>query len=182
MGEVSGLLPPESLADHHDLADFRSGEAPLDDWLRRRARANRVSGDSRTYVVCENKRVIGYYALAFGVITVESAPGRFRRNMPNPIPVALLARVAVDHDWQGRGIGRALFRDAARRVAHAADAIGIRGIVVQAISEEAKNFYVALGFDRSPREPMTLMVTLSDIRAALLRLDLQALQANLRNS
>jgi predicted N-acetyltransferase YhbS len=87
--------------------------------------------------------------------------------MPNPIPVAVLARLAVDCNWQGRGIGRALFRDAARRVAHAADAIGIRGIVVHAISEEAKNFYVALGFDPSPREPMTLMVTLSDVRAAL---------------
>jgi predicted N-acetyltransferase YhbS len=126
-----------------------------------------VSGASRTYVVCEGKRVIGYYALASGVVTMGSAPGRFRRNMPNPIPVAVLARLAVAHDWQGRGIGRALFRDAARRVAHAADAIGIRGIVVHAISEEAKKFYLALGFDASPSEPMTLMVTLSDVRAAL---------------
>lgn len=167
MGEVSGLAPPEPLADHHGLGDFRSGEDSLDDWLNRRARANQVSGASRTYVVFEDQRVIGYYALASGAVAVEGAPGRFRRNMPNPIPVAVLARLAVDRDWQGRGIGRALFRDAARRVAHAADAIGIRGIVVQAISEEAKKFYVALGFDPSPREPMTLMVTLTDVRAAL---------------
>ena len=167
MGEVSGLLPPEPLADHHDIGDFRSGEASLDDWLKRRARANQMSGASRTYVLCEEERVIGYYALASGVVTVESAPGRFRRNMPNPIPVAVLARLAVDSDWQGRGIGRALFRDAARRVANAADAIGIRGIVVHAISEEAKKFYLTLGFDASPSEPMTLMVTLSDVRAAL---------------
>ena len=96
-----------------------------------------------------------------------SAPGRFRRNMPNPIPVAVLARLAVDRDWQGRGIGRALFRDAARRVVNAAETIGIRGIVVHAISAQAKNFYLALGFDASPSEPMTLMVTLSDVRAAL---------------
>jgi predicted N-acetyltransferase YhbS len=87
--------------------------------------------------------------------------------MPNPIPVAVLARLAVDLDWHGRGIGRALFRDAARRVAQAADAIGIRGIVVHAISEQAKSFYLALGFDPSPSEPMTLMVSLSDIRAVL---------------
>ncbi len=87
--------------------------------------------------------------------------------MPNPIPVAVLARLAVDRHWQGRGIGRALFRDAARRVAHAADAIGIRGIVVHAISKQAMDFYLSLGFDRSPREPMMLMVRLSDIRAAL---------------
>lgn len=167
MGEVSGLVPPEHLADHHDIGEFRSGVTLLDDWLKRRARANQVSGASRTYVLCDGKRVIGYYALASGVVTVEGAPGRFRRNMPNPIPVAVLARLAVDHEWHGRGLGRALFRDAAARVAQAAEAIGIRGIVVHAISEEAKTFYLALGFDASTSEPMTLMVTLSDIRTAL---------------
>jgi GNAT superfamily N-acetyltransferase len=164
MGEVSRLSPPEPLADRHALGGFRSGEPSLDDWLQRRARANQASGAWRTYIVCEGQRVIGYYALASGVVAVEIAPGRFRRNMPNPIPVAVLARLAVDRDRQGRGIGRALFRDAARRVAHAADSIGIRGIVVHAISEEAKSFYVALGFDPNPREPMTLMATLSDVR------------------
>ena len=161
------LSPPEPLADHHEIEEFNSGEASLDGWLRRRARANQVSGASRTFVVCEGKKVIGYYALASGAVTVETAPGRFRRNMPDPIPVAVLARLAVDHGWQGKGLGRALFRDAARRVAQAADAIGIRGIVVHAISSEAKKFYLALGFDPSPREPMMLMVTLPDVRAAL---------------
>ncbi|MGA2046310.1 MAG: GNAT family N-acetyltransferase [Terracidiphilus sp.] len=167
MGEVSRLTTPEPLAAHHDFEGFRSGEASLDDWLRRRARANQVSGASRTYVVCDDSRVIGYYALASGMIAVQQAPGRFRRNMPTPIPVAVLARLAVDLDWHGQGIGRALFRDAAGRVAQAADAIGIRGIVVHAVSEQAKSFYLALGFDPSPIEPMTLMVTLADIRAAL---------------
>jgi GNAT superfamily N-acetyltransferase len=169
MGEINRLLlPPELLADHHHIGDFASGEISLDEWLRRRARANQASGATRTYVVCDDKRVIAYYALASGVIAVESAPGRFRRNMPDPIPVAVLARLAVDKDWHGKGIGRALFRDAALRVAQAADVIGIRGIVVQAISEEAKKFYLALGFDPSPREPMTLMVTLSGILSAVL--------------
>ena len=167
MGEVSRLSPPEPLADHHDFGNFCSGEPSLDDWLRRRARTNQISGASRTYVVCEGKMVIAYYALASGVVTAENAPGRFRRNMPNPIPVAVLARLAVDQNWQGRGLGRALFRDSAQRVAQAADAIGIRGIVVHAISEEAKKFYVTLGFNPSPQEPMTLMVTLSDVREAL---------------
>ena len=161
------LSPPEPLADHHEIQEFNSGEASLDDWLRRRARANQASGASRTYVVCEKRRVIGYYALASGAVTVESASGRLRRNMPDPIPVAVLARLAVHHGWQGKGLGRALFRDAAHRVMNAADAIGIRGIVVHAISEEAKKFYLALGFDPSPREPMMLMVTLADVRAAL---------------
>jgi predicted N-acetyltransferase YhbS len=161
------MSPPEPLADHHEIGEFKSGETSLDEWLRRRARANQAGGASRTYVVCEEKRVIGYYALASGAVMAESATGRFRRNMPNPIPVVVLARLAVDHGWQGRGLGRALFRDAARRVANAADAIGIRGIVVHAISAEAKKFYLALGFDPSPREPMMLMVTLPDVRAAL---------------
>ena len=111
--------------------------------------------------------MVGYYALASGSIAVQDAPGRFSRNMPNPIPVVVLARLAVDRAYQGRGLGRALFRDSARRVANAADAIGIRGVVVHAVSEQAKAFYLALGFDPSPRDPMTLMVTLPDLRAAL---------------
>ena len=161
------LSPPEALADRYQVEDFTSGEASLYHWLKRRARANQVSGASRTYVVCEEARVIGYYAVASGAITVDSALGRFRRNMPDPIPVAVLARLAVDRAHQGRGVGRALFRDAARRVVHAADAIGIRGIVVHAISEDARKFYLALGFDPCPREPMTLVVTLADVRATL---------------
>lgn len=167
MGEVIPLRPPEPLAGNHDLTEFQSGEISLDDWLRRRAPSNQVSGASRTYVLCNGNRVVAYYALASGVVAVRNAPGRFRRNMPDPIPIVLLGRLAVDRNWQGRGIGRALFRDAARRVVNAADAIGIRGIVVHAISEEAKSFYSALGFEESPLDPMTLMVTLADVRAAL---------------
>ncbi len=161
------LSPPEPLADRHIIESFVSGEASLDEWLKRRARANQASGASRTYVVCERENVIAYYALASGAIALGSVPGRFRRNMPDPIPVAVLARLAVDRTYQGRGLGRALFRDAARRVAQAADAIGIRGIVVHAISDEAKKFYLALGFDPCTNEPMTLVATLSDIRATL---------------
>jgi predicted N-acetyltransferase YhbS len=160
------MSPPAPLADHHEIQEFNSGEASLDEWLRRRARANQVSGASRTYVLCEEKRVIGYYALASGALAMESSTGRVRRNMPDPVPVAVLARLAVELSWQGKGLGRALFGDASRRVVHAADTIGIRAIVVHAISLEAKRFYVALGFDPSPRDPMLLMVTLGDLRAA----------------
>lgn len=161
------LSPPEPLADTHDLEGFSSGVDSLDNWLKRRARANQISGASRSFVVSEDRKVMGYYALASGAIAVTSSVGRFRRNMPDPIPVAILGRLAIDRSQQGRGLGRALFRDCALRVAHAADTIGIRGIVVHAISEEAKAFYLALGFDPSPSEPMTLMVTLADIRHLL---------------
>jgi GNAT superfamily N-acetyltransferase len=157
---VIGFSPPGALADYHEIGEFRSGEDSIDDWLRRRARANQLSGASRTYFVREGTRVAGYSALASGVVTVASAPGRFRRNVPNPIPVAVLARLAVDRNWQGQGIGHGLFRDAAIRVANASDAIGIRGIVVHAIPD-ARNFDLALGFDASPVEPMTLIVTLT---------------------
>ena len=158
---------PELLGDDHQTDSFDSGEPALDNWLRRRASANQASGASRTYVVCEKKVVVAYYALASGAIAQAAVPGRFRRNMPDPIPVVVLARLAVGRNYQGRGIGRALFGDAARRINQAADTIGIRGIVVHAISEQAQNFYVALGFDPCPAEAMTLVVSLHDVRATL---------------
>jgi GNAT superfamily N-acetyltransferase len=162
------LSPSEPLSERHRIEDFDSGEKSLDDWLKRRARANQAGGATRTYVICEGEKVAAFYALASGAITVESVPGRFRRNMPDPIRVAVLARLAVDRAYQRRGLGRAMFRDAAHRVVNAADAIGIQGIVVHAISEEVRNFYLALGFDPCPRERMTLVATLSDIRASLM--------------
>jgi GNAT superfamily N-acetyltransferase len=158
---------PAPLADHHQLAAFNSGNATLDEWLRRRARANQASGASRSFVVCAGDTVVGYYALASGAVDAAAAPGRFRRNMPEPIPVAVLGRLAVDQTCHGQGIGRALFRDSALRVVHAAESIGIRGVLVHAISEEAKAFYLALGLAESPLDPMTLMVTLADLRAPL---------------
>lgn len=155
---------PEPLAAAHALGDFACGASSLDDWLKRRAWANQVGGASRTVVVTDGNRVVGYYALASGGIAVTAGVGRFRRNMPDPIPVVVLGRLAIDRSQQGKGLGRALFRDCALRVAQAADIIGIRGIVVHAISEQACAFYQAIGFDPSPIDPMTLMVTLSDIR------------------
>jgi GNAT superfamily N-acetyltransferase len=159
------LSAPEPLAARHQLGGFACGEPILDQWLQRRARANQVTGASRTFVSCEACAVVAYYALASSAVTVAAAPGRFRRNMPDPIPVVVLARLAVAKSHHGRGIGRAMFQDAARRVIHAADAIGIRGLIVHALSEDAAAFYQQLGFDTSPLDPMSLMVTLADLRA-----------------
>jgi predicted N-acetyltransferase YhbS len=156
---------PEPLANHHSLADFNCGIFALDDWLKRRAWNNQTSGATRTFVICAEDRVVGYYALAAGSINSQAVRGSFRRNMPDPIPVVILARLAIDRACQGKGLGRALFRDAALRSMAAADTIGIRGIVVHAISLEAKDFYLALGFDVSPLEPMTLTIALKDLRA-----------------
>ncbi|ANL30765.1 GCN5-related N-acetyltransferase protein (plasmid) [Rhizobium phaseoli] len=161
------LSRPAPLADHHELAEFSSGVAELDEWLCRRARANQASGASRTFVVCEGNRVIAYYALASGAVRQPEAPGRFRRNMPDPIPVAVLGRLAIDQSHQGRGIGRALVRDAGLRLVNAAEILGIRGLLVHAISDDARAFYEAVGFLPSPSDRMMLMVGLHDLNSAL---------------
>ena len=161
------LTAPQPLTVHHRIAAFDSGVASLDDWLKRRAIQNQASGATRTFVACDADVVVAYYALASSSVAPTGAPGRFRRNMPDPIPVVVLARLAIARDRQGRGLGRALFQDAARRVIHAAETIGVRGLLVHAISEEAKAFYLRLGLDASPLEPMTLMTTVADLKAAL---------------
>jgi predicted N-acetyltransferase YhbS len=160
------ISAPEPLSQQHDIESFASGVDSLDDWLKRRALKNQASGASRTFVACDGVRVMAYYALASSAVTSDEAPGRFRRNMPDPIPVVVLGRLAVDRSLQGSGVGRALVRDAGQRVIQAADAIGIRGMLVQALSLEAKAFYERVGFDPSPMDPMTLMITLADLRAS----------------
>jgi GNAT superfamily N-acetyltransferase len=166
--DISGLPPeaqisaPEKLSAAHDLSQFQCGEPELDDWLRRKARHNEESGASRTYVVCVGRQVIGYYALAAGAAAHANAPGRVRRNMPNPVPVMVIGRLATDLSFQGRGIGSALLRDAVLRTAQAAEIAGIRAILVHAISESAKRFYEKLGFVPSPADPMTLMITVAE--------------------
>jgi predicted N-acetyltransferase YhbS len=165
MGQGIKIGAPEPLASHHDLEPFTSGMESLDWWLKRRAIKNQATGASRTFVACTERRVLAYYALASSAITVDEAPGRFRRNMPDPIPVVILGRLAVDRSWHGRGIGRALARDACLRVIQAADTIGIRGVLVHALSQEARSFYVRVGFEPSRLDPMTLMVTLADLKA-----------------
>ncbi len=161
------LSAPVPLATHHQIATFDSGTTTLDDWLKRRAAQNQASGASRAFVTCDGNLVVGYYTLASSAIAPAAAPGRFERNMPDPIPVVVLGRLAVARSHQGLGLGRTLFQDAGRRVIHAAEAIGIRGLLVHALSEEAKAFYLRLGLDESPQEPMTLMVTVTALHTAL---------------
>ena len=163
------LQSPESLSAAHRLDGFDSGVTSLDDWLRKRALPNQMSGASRTFVSCDAGRVVAYYALAASAIATETAPGKFRRNMPDPIPVVVLGRLAITRSHQGQGLGRSMFQDAAQRIVQTADTIGIRGMLVHAISAEAKTFYLQLGLEPSPLEPMTLMVmvTIADLRAAI---------------
>ena len=158
---------PAPLDAGHDVSAFSCGEPALDDWLKQRAVANQSTGASRTYMVCEGNAVVGYYALAVGAISHSEAPGRVKRNMPDPIPVMLLARLAVDARQQGQGVGADLLRDAAIRTIQAADIAGIRAIVVDAISDDAARFYERWGFVRSAVLPMRLIASLSDLKKAL---------------
>lgn len=161
------LQAPRPLSVDHVLDMFDCGVPSLNDWLKHRAAQNQASGATRTFICADaSHRAIAYYALASSAIAPAATPGRFRRNMPDPIPVVVLARLAVATHYQGQSLGRALFRDAAQRVIHAADAIGIRGLLVHALSDEARNFYLNLGLTPSPLDPMTLMVTIADLKQA----------------
>jgi len=157
------LSPPALLAQVHKLDSFDSGVPALDDWLKRRAQSNQAHGASRTYVVAdEANRVAGYYAMAAGALAVVDAPGRIKRNMPNPIPMAIIGRLAVDRSYQGRRLGAALLQDAVLRLRQAASILGMRGVIVHTISEDAKSFYEHHGFVASPRQPMTLIMSLAE--------------------
>ncbi len=166
---VDSLRPPEPIAPTHDLTQFESDERALDDWLRRRALRNKAGGASRTYVVCPSSgnRVIGYYCLATGAVAHAGVPGSVRRNMPEPIPVMVIGRLAVDRRFQSRGLGRSILRDAILRTIQAARIAGIRAILVHAISESARRFYLRSGFRESPIDPMTLMVTVAEAERSL---------------
>ncbi|MEZ2573969.1 MULTISPECIES: GNAT family N-acetyltransferase [Buttiauxella] len=161
------IAAPEPLRAEHVVSQFCCGVESMDSWLRQRAMKNQLTGASRTFVCCDEARVLAYYSLASSAVAPNSAPGRFRRNMPDPIPVVILGRLAVDKSLHGKGIGRALVRDAGLRVIQTAETIGIRGMLVHALSEEARDFYLRVGFEPSPVEPMTLMITTGDLVAAL---------------
>ena len=160
---MTKLVAPCPIADHHNFDQFSCGITSLDNWLKKRARSNERSRASRTFVLCDDNRVVGYYALASGSLSAEVSPNKIKRNMPDPIPVMVLGRLAIDQEYQGKKLSDALLRDAILRVLQAADIAGIKAILVHAISEEAKKFYLDRSFIESPSEPMTLVLPLESI-------------------
>lgn len=164
---TEALAPPRPLGAHCDCSGFDSGEPTLDTWLKRSALKSQTSGGARTYVITSEQAVIGYYALAVGSVTRAEATGPVRRNMPDPVPVMLLARLALDRRWQGRGLGAALLKDAALRTLQAAEIGGIRALLVHAISADAARFYRYFGFQPSPGNELTLMATLPALARSL---------------
>lgn len=159
---MQALSAPQPLDTAHQLTAFDCGEPSLDDWLRRRALANHLSGASRTFVVTDLDGVVrGYYALAAGALAHEMATSAVRRNMPDPVPVMVLARLAVDRRVQGGRVGAALLQDAVLRSQGVARNAGVRALLVHALHERARQFYAHYGFQSSPVHPMTLMLRLS---------------------
>jgi GNAT superfamily N-acetyltransferase len=163
----SAISPPERLTNEHDVSNFDCGVPELDDWLKRRARQNEANGASRTYVITTGGRVVGYHALATGSVSRVQATGRIRKNMPEPIPVMVLGRLAVHREFQGTGLGVALLRDALLRTLQASEIAGIRAVLLHAVSDASKRFYLHHGFAESPMDPMTMMISLEDLERSL---------------
>ncbi len=155
------LTQPQPLSSSHRLDAFDSGEMSLDEWLKRRALGNQASGASRTFVVAdESGCVMGYYALAAGAVAHDLATSSVRRNMPDPLPVLVLGRLAVDRRAQGMRLGAAMLQDAVQRAIGIAADAGVRAMLVLALGERAKQFYEHYGFQPSAMDPLTLMVRL----------------------
>jgi GNAT superfamily N-acetyltransferase len=161
------LTPPAPIAVGLELSNFDSGEFSLNEWLKRRAFKNHAAGASRCFVVCAGTEVIGYYSLSAGAVSHEAAPKAMRRNMPDPLPVLLLGRLAVDKRHHNRGIGQALLRDAMLRAVNVSGDAGVSALLVHALSDPAKQFYLSRGFVASPLQPMTLIMTLETVRSIL---------------
>jgi GNAT superfamily N-acetyltransferase len=170
LGEIDPLTltPPAPITVGSELEDFDSGEESLNHWLKNRALKNQASGASRCFVVCAGQAVIGYYSLSAGAISRETAPKTLQRNMPDPLPVLLLGRLAIDRRYHNRGIGSALLRDAMLRAVSVGGNAGVFAVLVHALSEQAKRFYLSRGFVESPLQPLTLLMTLATVRSVLL--------------
>lgn len=159
---------PEPLRGKHDLADFRCGDGALDNWLHRHSRHAEAAGSARTFVSTDGKRVVGYYALAIGQVEPDDATERLRKGQPlkRPVPVLILARLAVDQGHRDKGLGRSLLQDALLRCAAVAESVGVRAVVAHA-NENANSFYDRFGFEASPTDPLHRILLMADLRRFL---------------
>ena len=160
--------PPEPLTAAHDLADFDCGKPALNEWLRTYALANQAKGFTRVMVLCEERRVIGFYGLAPTAAPPPLLSRKLRTGRPpDPIPCLLFGQLAVDKDFAGKGLGGAMLRHALERCVDAAETIGGRAVIVRAIDREAESYWKACGFTPSHLDPSTLFRSLDDIAASL---------------
>lgn len=160
------LSRPGAISASHDTSRFSCGQEALDDWLKNTALKSE-GRSARTYVVCSGAAVVGYYCLATGSVARGSAPPKIRRNVPDPIPVMIVGRLAVDRHFERMGIGGGLLRDAFRRVLQASEAVGCRAVLVHAIDRNAVEFYAKFGFIEFPAATRTMFLPLETLKAAI---------------
>lgn len=169
MSDLGSLEKPVPLTRAHSHNDFDCGSPPLNEYLRRFAWVDQRAGAARTYVAVQTGRVVAYYTLAYGSVEHESAPSRIRKGLAqHPIPVMILARLAVDRSCQGRGLGKGLLKDALLRTLQAAEIAGLRAVLVHAKDENAERFYRRFGFEPSPADKFHLMLLLKDLRKTVI--------------
>ncbi len=162
---VSETRSIEKLRREHRLDAFDCGQPDLNAWLIKHALQNQGASAAQTYVGLVSEAVVGYYSLAAGQVEYAGAPERLRKGLArHPVPIMLLARLAVHKDWQGKGIGRALLRDAVLRTMQAAEIAGIRALAVHAKDDQARRYYEQFDFIPSPADPLHLFVLLKDLR------------------
>ena len=158
----------DKLRREHDLSGFDCGNATLNDWLRKFAWTNQQADSAKTYVALDGDRAVGFYALTTGSVHRHESPQRIAKGLANhPIGVVLLARLAVDKSQQGKGLGKALLFDALSRIEEAADIVGVRAVLVHAIDDAARRFYLHFEFEESPVDPYQLLLLLKDLRKAI---------------
>ncbi|CAG4894680.1 hypothetical protein R69919_03153 [Paraburkholderia gardini] len=161
--------PPQALSANHVLEDFDCGKPGLNDWLLRHARQAQASGSAKTFVVTDRHRLAGYYSLAVGQIDTLEAPDRVRKGMGGyPIPVVILARLAVAMQDHGRGIGIGMLQDAIRRTVAISEQAGVRALLTHPIDVDAERFYLRFGFEASPVQEKLLLLLLKDARRLLM--------------
>jgi len=162
---VSDIRRVEKLRRDHPVENFDCGREELNRYLVRYAWQNQQAGAAQTYVGLVGEIIVGYHTLAVGHVTLEEAPERLTKGLAkHPVPIMLLARLATDLRWQGKGVGKALPRDAMQRTLQAAEIAGIRALAVHAKDEDARRFYEHFDFVPSPTDPMHLFVLLKDVR------------------
>ncbi|WP_273404172.1 GNAT family N-acetyltransferase [Actinobacillus porcinus] len=151
---------PELLNATHHLDDFDCGEEALNSWLKRNALKNQQNQANRTFVICQNNNVVGFYALAAGSVSHQFVSGGLRRNMPDPIPVVVLGRLAIDLTHQGQQLGAALLKDAVLRASAVSQQVEVKALLVHALNDKAKAFYLNYGFQVSPIDDLILLLKL----------------------
>jgi predicted N-acetyltransferase YhbS len=174
MGEVTklhrstgpALSRPSAILPSHDTSKFYCGHESLDDWLQNTA-LKAEGRSARTYVVCDGKIVVGYYCLATGSVTRSEAPSKVKRNMPEPIPVMILGRLAVTKHFERQGIGSGMLQDAFQRILQASESVGCRAVLVHAIDQSAAEFYMRYGFIEFPTGTKTFFLPLETIKQVL---------------